>query len=656
MNKVSIEDIFKIKSVSSPKAVPNTGKVTYLVTKTDEEKDTYYSYLHNFDGRGNIQLTYKDETVTNVAHSHDGTMTLFTAPDDDKKSQVFVLRHAGGEREQLTHEDDGVFGAQFSHDGQSVFYHVSNEKNSADKKDEDDKDDKDKKPEATVITRMKYKSDGGPGPYGVLTEKYTAVKSIDIQSGETETVLSGDENFTLYDVFEGGLLYATDKSENPDFNFAQKLYLRTGGEDKLIRDDAGFMKAEISGDQKHILMTLMTRKFKNATHPHIEVYDIKTEESIDVTTKLDKPVGGLVAQDTQQNAESNTAEWISNNEYVFLVSEFGSVNLYKGDVEGNIRPLLRGEHNIFGMDADGEAAYLTISTHVSPSELYKFDFKTEELSQLTEINYDYVTDTELVKPEPVEFSSFDDTTVHGWFMKPAGYEAGKNYPMVTNIHGGPHALYANTYFHEMQLLAAKGYAVLFINPRGSHSYSQEFVDAVRGDYGKGDYKDIMSAVDYITDKYDWIDKDNLGVTGGSYGGFMTNWIVGQTNRFKAAVTQRSISNWISFRGVSDIGYYFTEWQILAGLDNLDKLWHHSPLKYAKNVETPLLILHGEEDIRCPIEQAEQLFIELKSHEKETEFVRFPESSHELSRSGKPSLKMQRLSHIVRWFDQYLTQN
>ena len=652
MSKVSIDDIFNIKSVSSPLTVPNTDRVTYLVTQTVEGKDTYYSYLHNYDGRGNLQLTYKNESISGVNHSNDGTMTLFTAPDDTGKSQVFILRHAGGEREQLTFEEDGVFGAQFSHDDLSVYYHVS----SPLQKKEETKDDKDQKPEAAVITRMKYKSDGGPGPYGVFPEKYTAVKSVNIKSKETETVLSGEENYTLHDVFEGGFIYATDQSDQPDFNFAQTLYMRKGEADTLVKNDASFIKAVMSPDQNNILMTMMTRKYKNATHPHIEIYDVNTTDSIDVTTKLDKPVGGLVVQDTQQNAASNSADWISNTEYVFLVSEFGSVNLYRGDVEGSIRPLLRGEHNIFGMTADQTAAYLTISTHVSPSELYKFDLETEVLTQLTEENHDYVSHKNLVKPEAIEFSSFDDTVIHGWFMKPAGYETGQDYPLITNIHGGPHALYANTYFHEMQILAAAGYAVLFVNPRGSHSYSQEFVDAVRGDYGNGDYKDIMAAVDFITEKYDWLDTDNLGVTGGSYGGFMTNWIVGHTNRFKAAVTQRSISNWISFRGVSDIGYYFTDWQILAGLDDIDKLWHHSPLKYAKDVETPLLILHGEEDIRCPIEQGEQLFIELKSRGKETEFVRFPKSSHELSRSGKPSLRMQRLSHIVRWFDQYLTQN
>lgn len=649
MKKVSIDDIFKIKSVASPSVVPQSEKVTYLVTVTDEEKDTYYSYLHNYEGRGNLQLTYTDEKINNVAHSNDGTMTLFLAPDADKHSQIFLLRHAGGEREQITHEEDGVFNAKFAADDNTIYYHVSQEVN----KKAENKDEKDKKPEAIVITRMKYKSDGGPGAYGVSPEKYTAVKSVNITSKESETVLSGKENYTLHDSFNDGFIYATDESENPDFNFSQKLYMRRGGKDTLIRDDASFIKAEISPDSAHVLITLMTRKFKNATHPHIEVYDVNSTNSIDVTTKLDKPVGGLVAQDTQQNADGNATKWISNEEYVFIVSEFGSVNLYKGDIDGNIRPLLRGEHNIFGMDADANAAYMTISTHVSPSELYRFDFETEELSQLTEINRDYVDNTTLIKPEPIEFESFDETMVHGWFMKPVNYEAGKEYPMVTNIHGGPHALYANTYFHEMQVIAAKGYAVLFINPRGSHSYSQDFVDAVRGDYGNGDYKDIMSAVDYITERYDWIDTENLGVTGGSYGGFMTNWIVGHTNRFKAAVTQRSISNWISFRGVSDIGYYFTDWQILADMDDMDKLWHHSPLKYAPNVETPLLILHGEEDIRCPIEQAEQLFIELKSRGKETEFVRFPSSSHELSRAGKPSLRMQRLEHITRWFDQYL---
>ena len=260
---------------------------------------------------------------------------------------------------------------------------------------------------------------------------------------------------------------------------------------------------------------------------------------------------------------------------------------------------------------------------------------------------------ELSSPEAIEFEGADGWKVNGWIMKPIGYEEGKKYPLILEIHGGPHAMYGNTYFNEFQILAAEGFAVLYVNPRGSHGYGQKFVNAVRGDYGGNDYQDLMCAVDYALDNFDYIDSERLGVTGGSYGGFMTNWIVGHTNRFKAAVTQRSISNWISFYGVSDIGYYFTDWQILADLNEIEKLWDHSPLKYVDHVETPLLILHGENDFRCPIEQAEQLFIALKHRKKETKFVRFPESNHELSRSGKPALRINRLEYIRDWFLKYL---
>ncbi|WP_369693672.1 alpha/beta hydrolase family protein [Lentibacillus sp. CBA3610] len=236
--------------------------------------------------------------------------------------------------------------------------------------------------------------------------------------------------------------------------------------------------------------------------------------------------------------------------------------------------------------------------------------------------------------------------IQGWLLRPYGFEKDKKYPFILEIHGGPHMMYGQTFFHEMQLLAAKGYVVLYTNPRGSHGYGQAFVDACRGDYGGKDYTDLMRAVDYALDEFEFIDKDRLGVTGGSYGGFMTNWIVGHTNRFKAAVTQRCISNWLSFYGVSDIGYFFTKWELGKNLlEDPAKLWDFSPLKYAENIETPLLIVHGEKDFRCPIEQGEQLFVTLKHLQKDVEFVRFPDANHELSRSGKPEMRIERLNHF-----------
>lgn len=296
---------------------------------------------------------------------------------------------------------------------------------------------------------------------------------------------------------------------------------------------------------------------------------------------------------------------------------------------------------------------MAISTPTHPGDLYTLNLETGETQQITNINKKFAETHAFSEAEPLQIVSRDGWELHGWLMKPQGFKEGEKYPMVVEIHGGPHAMYANSYFHEFQTLASNGFAVLFINPRGSHGYGQQFVDAVRGDYGGKDYEDIMDAVDYTIETFDFIDASRLGVTGGSYGGFMTNWIVGHTDRFKAAVTQRSISNWISFYGVSDIGYYFTDWQIKADLNDIETLWKHSPLAYVNNIQTPLLILHGEKDYRCPIEQAEQLFIALKVQKKETKFVRFPESNHELSRSGKPALRIERLNYINNWFLEYI---
>lgn len=650
MSKVEIKDIFKIKSVSAPAVIPGGGGVTYSVTYLDEKSNDYVTNLFMSDKKVNRQISFKKERISNVVHSPAGGRSLFIAKGEHDKPQIFLISLDGGEREQLTREKDGVNSALFSKDGGKIYYHVSSEPLAEDEKDE--QEDKEKFPEPVIIDRMKYKADS----VGLLKEKYQSVKSVDLKTKDVATLFSGEENYTLHAEAGGDtVIFSSDESEDRDFNFSQKLFIKKGdgNSEEIVKDEGYVIKTDVSPDGRYMLITHLGREFENATHAELILHDLKGGTSVSLTEGLDKPIGDYVAADTQQSVKMNPTVWISNTEFIFLVSENGSVNLYTGNVNGETVPLLQDAHHIYGMDADENYAYLTISTPDHPGELYQFDFKDRELNRMTDVNSDYVQKTDLTVPEAVEYKSFDDTAVHGWFMKPAGYEKGGRYPMITNIHGGPHAFYANTYFHEMQVLAAKGYAVFYVNPRGSHSYSQEFVNAVRGDYGNGDYKDIMAGVDYITAKYDWIDKDNLGVTGGSYGGFMTNWIIGHTDRFKAAVTQRSISNWVSFRGVSDIGYYFSDWQIKADFNDIDTMWHHSPIKYADRMDTPLLILHSEHDYRCPIEQAEQLFIALKYRKKETSFVRFPAADHNLSRTGKPNLRVERLEHLTSWFDKYM---
>ncbi|HHY11941.1 MAG TPA: S9 family peptidase, partial [Firmicutes bacterium] len=274
--------------------------------------------------------------------------------------------------------------------------------------------------------------------------------------------------------------------------------------------------------------------------------------------------------------------------------------------------------------------------------------------RLTSVNEEVLSELQLSQPEYFLFTASDGVELEGWLMKPINFEPGKKYPVVVEIHGGPAVTYGLAFFHEFQVLASNGYGVFYCNPRGSLGYGEWFAQQVIADQGGMDYQDIMALRNYM-DTVEWADSGKVGVTGGSYGGFMTNWIVGHTDRFHAAVTQRSISNWYTKYGTSDIGFYGNR----KGMGMRD-LWdsegflmERSPIRYAPNVNTPILIIHAEQDYRCPMEQAEQWYIALKRLGKTVEFARFAGENHELSRSGKPWNRRERLRHILRWFGEHL---
>jgi dipeptidyl aminopeptidase/acylaminoacyl peptidase len=239
-------------------------------------------------------------------------------------------------------------------------------------------------------------------------------------------------------------------------------------------------------------------------------------------------------------------------------------------------------------------------------------------------------------------------------LKPYGFQEGKKYPLVLEIHGGPHAAYGLTFNHEMQVLCSLGYAVLYTNPQGSLGYGQDFNNKTHLDWGGQDYRDLMQAVDEALLKWPWLDEERLGVTGGSYGGYMTNWMLGHTNRFKAAVTLRSTSNRFSMFGTSDVGYNNGNYEFDGKpWINYEHYLKHSPITYVENIQTPILLIHSEQDYRCPIEQSEQFFTALKFLKKEAVFVRFPNENHELSRSGQPNHRIERLQHLTNWFLKYM---
>lgn len=274
-------------------------------------------------------------------------------------------------------------------------------------------------------------------------------------------------------------------------------------------------------------------------------------------------------------------------------------------------------------------------------------------TRLTDLNTALSAEYAYSAPQELVFSNADGDTIRGWVIPPVDLVPGKKYPAILDIHGGPKTAYGACYFHEMQLWAARGFAVLFCNPRGSDGRGDAFAD-IRGDYGGRDFSDIMAFTDRALEAFPFLDADRLGVTGGSYGGFMTNWIIGHTDRFRAAASQRSIANWLSFRNTSDIGWYFGEDQTAADPWGApEKMWAQSPLKYADKVTTPTLFIHSDEDYRCPLSEGLQMFYAVRAKGVPARLVIFRGENHELSRSGKPKHRVRRLREITEWMEKYL---
>lgn len=657
---VEIKDLTQLASVTDPHISPDGTQLLFVRTEMDEENNTYVAHLFHGDlASGKItQWTHGNERVSSPAWSENGEMLAFLSTRDEK-NQLYVMPATGGEARALTEFEKGVNSFRWSPCGNKIWFDamVKDGKSFADKEDKEEGKDSKKHPEPVFVSNMKYKMDG----MGLVPQdEHRQIGSIDVESKNIVQLTSGKFHYNLEAVSHDGskLAYGVVREENLDFVFRQPLYLydiESEVETAVADGDGSFDGAAFSFDDAKLAYISSTRQFENATHTEVSVYDIASKTSMCLTEGIDAPVGDYVVADHQQGAAAPAVVWTKDDHLYFQVSTMGDVRLYFASLDGAVYPASPEMEHVYGFDVDrnGEFAVAAISNPVNPGELYKLTIATGEREALTAFNNSYLEETELAMPESIVAEGADGWPVHGWLMKPRGFAEGEKYPLVVNIHGGPHAMYANTFVHEMQLLAARGFGVLYVNPRGSHGYSQEFVDAVRGDYGGGDYEDIMKSLESVISENPWIDTERLGVTGGSYGGFMTNWIVSRTNRFKAAVTQRSISNWVSFFGVSDIGYYFSPWQIGADMGDVNKLWDHSPLKYAADVETPLLILHSENDFRCPIEQSEQLYVTLKSLGKETEFIRFPEADHNLSRTGKPNLRFVRLEQITGWMEKHL---
>ncbi len=347
---------------------------------------------------------------------------------------------------------------------------------------------------------------------------------------------------------------------------------------------------------------------------------------------------------------------VSGGKFYFIATIRNASQVFCLEESGEIRPVYTQEGSVDCLDVANGTLYFIGMQDMKLQEIYAWDEAKQERTQLTSLNQKVLENVYVAMPQKLTFEN-DNTDLDGWVLLPKDFDPQQSYPGILDIHGGPKTVYGEVFYHEMQFWANQGYFVFFCNPRGGDGRGNEFAD-LKGKYGTIDYSDLMAFTDKVLEKYPQIDKTRLCVTGGSYGGFMTNWIVGHTDRFCAAATQRSITNWVGFGFTSDIGEEFARDQMGLGLkdnvwNSMEKMWFHSPLKYLDQCVTPTLVIHSDEDYRCPISEGYQIYSALQQRGVETRMVIFHGENHELSRSGKPRHRIRRLKEITGWFEKHI---
>ncbi|MDQ3655484.1 MAG: S9 family peptidase, partial [Chloroflexota bacterium] len=557
----------------------------------------------------------------------------------------------GGEARQLTTARFGATSPTWSPTGDAIAFVAAEDSDGADAPmtNGDQADER-------IIRQIRYRHDG----VGYL-ERFNHIWIVPVNGGDATQVTFGDayDGEPTWSPDGHSLVFVSNRRDDRARSSAETLYVvpREGGElRRLADDDAQFGQPSFSADASRIAFTGHLDFRANGRNIALWTIPAGGGEARNHTASHDRSIADGGMSDLYVGSDSRPV-WIDSSTVLGLSSSEGATSIVSVDcTNDNVTERIGGRRRItaFAAANDGRIVFVAGDAH-HPFELYIADTDGSNERRLTDHNQELLGEIHLSAPQELTVSAPDGTSIQAWILPPYGFDetSGVKHRLITQIHGGPHAMYGDALFHEMQLMAARGYAVLYCNPRGSVGYGEDFATTTRGRWGKSDMPDVMASVDAAV-ALGWVEDQRLGLTGGSYGGYLTNWIIGHSDRFKAAVTQRCVANFASFFGTSDIGYDFGEHEF-GGVPwkDSDLLRKHSPITYVGAMTTPLLILHSEQDLRCPIEQAEQLFTSLKFLGREVGFVRFPEEGHDLSRSGKPSRRLARLHHLIGWFDRHL---
>jgi dipeptidyl aminopeptidase/acylaminoacyl peptidase len=681
---ISEFDLFKFTWIADPQMSPDGAQVAFVRVDVNGKKDGYDTSLWIVSAAGGSEprkLTAGPRDGS-PRWSPDGKSLAFVrAPEEGGRpqpGQVFLLSMSGGEARQVTKLPRGAGNPVWSPDSKTIAFTSTTSAKDLEKpapaSDTSDPaaEQARRTSDVRVITRAVYRANGGGylDPSRKTTVWTIAVaealnggaKPSKVTDSEFDSSLAGWSH-------DGRELYLTA-------NRVAESYYEPGDSDlyrvsatakdtaptRMVSIEGTIGAIELSPDGKSVAFggSLNTKPVRSYNQPDLFVAAASDGAAArNLSDKFDFDIGGSISGDQRAPRGGFRASpaWLDATHVATIAAQEGRANVYVFDVtSGASKPLTSGDHEVmaFSTSNDGKKMVALVSTTTMLGELFEVDAATGKLgAQLTDFNKKLFSELKLTPAEEIWYPSFDGKKIQAWVQKPADFDPSKKYPLILNIHGGPHAAYGFTFFHEMQWMAAKGYVVLYPNPRGSTSYGQDFGNIIQHRYPGDDHKDLMAGVDLLIAK-GYIDTARLGVTGGSGGGLLTNWAVTQTDRFQAAVSQRSIADWAGFWYTADFTLFTPSWFKAAPWEDPKDFAARSPLTFVSKIKTPIMFIEGEADLRTPpSDGGEQLFRALKYLKRQTAMVQFPGESHELSRSGQPWHRVERLQHIVGWFDKYL---
>ena len=685
---ISETDLFKFVWAADPQISPNGAQVAYVLVSVNEDKDRYETqvYVVPADGSAPPRPLTSGRNDRSPRWSPSGREIAFVRTPEpvdgkSKPAQVYLISMDGGEARALTDAPKGAASPVWSPDGRTIAFLSTPDSASASaqakadsaRKIATDSTSTKHMSDVRVITRAQYRWNGGgytdPTAHShIWTVPATIGVTGALPSFKQITFGDFDEGEPVWSPDGSRLYYTSNRRLEPYYESrSDELYsvpANGGASVKVTSIDGGIGSIALSPDGKRIAFTgaVNAKPLRFYDEPDLFVADAAPgSRARNLTTSYDFDVeGGLSGDQHPPRAGAGGGlTWSRDGKSVIVVTtENGRANLKRFSTsDGKVDSVTTGDQDViaYTATADGSKIVALISTAVNIGDLYVVDASSARpaLRKITRVNDALFSALDLSSPEEFWYKSFDGRRIQGWILKPPHFDASKKYPLILEIHGGPNAAYGSTFTHEFLWMAAKGYVVLYTNPRGSTSYGQDFGNIIQFHYPGDDYKDLMAGVDEVL-KRGYVDSTRMGVTGGSGGGVLTNWTVTQTHRFAAAVSQRSIADWSGFWYTADFTLFNPTWFRAAPWEDPKGFAEVSPITYVANVTTPLMLIEGEADMRTPpADGGEQMFRALKYLHKPTVMVRFPDETHELSRSGKPWHRVERLRHIVGWFDRYL---